>query len=714
MSYRALRSVAGQAILSAALVLALAAAAPGAPGQVEKGQTAGEDRARSAEDRRLLVEAENLDQEVAELWRENPEDALSRAEKVVEIRRKVLGAEHPDYAASLDGAARIYKLLGDLPRAKSFYEQALSIRRRVLGEEHPDYRASLKNLAGLYYLMEEDELARSLFDEASRIEKRLEILGDIGRPAAWMAIRSYAAIEEALRALSRVASGAADSDDLIELLKRKTGGLDGLDRTRPVGISLPVLGATGMLGIVFSIPYSDREKIIADVLRFFPVLSEQGGILRFDGGPVPAFGRVEESDSLLLLSTVAELLPSPHGRVPADLFTDESGPAVVMHLDFEVALSLRSSPLKDIEDRLLDRLQSLGARLAGGDPHYEELFRKVFTESARRLIDSVLDDLATGDVRIRLAGDWQCDLEIRARPRSETASFLSAQSAGRLRLPVLSSRDRVAGVQLGFHLTDGLRKGARQWLTSLHEWAATNPPPMEDSTAAAYEARVEVAPKLLSICEQLLGEATIDSGCDMAARGGETSMVFWVRGARCGSEVLELSELAHRGIASAGGQAALVPGSERHGNTPIHLIRGDGGAEDPIYVAAEDHFFLIGLGASVQPLKAFLDLSREQGPLPPGGRPRAFCEMDLSLARLAEAGFTGAPGDDQPMAAAFRAGLVQGPDAPFAASLRITETGFALDARWPEALLPALAAALRAGLEATPEPPPGSGSSETE
>jgi hypothetical protein len=233
---------------------------------------------------------------------------------------------------------------------------------------------------------------------------------------------------------------------------------------------------------------------------------------------------------------------------------------------------------------------------------------------------------------------------------------------------------------------------------------------MEDSTAAAHEARVEVAPKLLSIVEQLLAEETIESGCDVAASDGGASVVFWVRGSRSSSDVLELTELAHRGIASARGQTALVPGADRHGNTPVHVIRGEGAAEAQIHIASEDRFFLIGLGASARPLKALLDLTREQGPLPPGGRPRAFCEMDLSFPRLARASFAGVPGDGHPMGAAFRESLRQGPDAPFAASLRTAETGFTLEARWPEALLPALAAALRAGLATRPEP--GAGSSE--
>ncbi len=679
---------------------ALGAITPSVWGQGAERRRSGTGGALSAEALRLLAEAAQLHEEALGLWRENPEEALPRAEKVLEIRRKVLGTEHRDYAASLDTAARICKLLGDFPRAKSLYEQALSIRKRTLGAEHPDYLASLKSLAGLHYLLEDYERAKTFFEEASRIEKRLAILDDIGKPAAWMAIRSYAAIDDALAELSRLEGGATNSEDLSGLLKKKIGSLKGLDRKRPIGISLPVVGETKMLGIVLSIPYSDREKIVEAMTHFFPVLNEQDGLLRFQGGPVPIFGRVDERDALLLLSTVPDLLPSPHGRIPVDLFTTASGPSVVLHLDFEAALSLRASPLKDLEYRGLNQLQRFGVRLAGGDSYHEDLFRQAFSEWARRLIDRLLVDFTTGDVRLWLSGEWRCDLEVRARSGSATAAFLAAQDPSRLRLPALSSPDRLGGMQVGIRLTEGLRKEAERWLTSVRKWAETHPPPMEDGTAASHDARVKVAPKLLSICEQLFTEETIESGCDVTASGGKPSLVFWVRGAKCGPDVLELSDLVHRGSPSPGGARGLVPRFDRHGRTPIHLIRAEGSADDErVYVAAEDHFLLVCLGRSAQPLKTILDLTREQGPsLPPDSPRRALLEMDLSFANVSRAGFSEISGNERPVVAAFRDSVLRGPDTPLTASLLATKTGFTLGARWPEPFLPALAAMLRASL----------------
>jgi CHAT domain-containing protein len=66
------------------------------------------------------------------------------------IREKVLGKEHPDYAASLNNLAILYNVKGDYDKAEPLYLEAKSIREKVLGKEHPDYATYLYNLASLY------------------------------------------------------------------------------------------------------------------------------------------------------------------------------------------------------------------------------------------------------------------------------------------------------------------------------------------------------------------------------------------------------------------------------------------------------------------------------------------------------------------------------------------------------------------------------------
>jgi tetratricopeptide (TPR) repeat protein len=68
----------------------------------------------------------------------------------VSIMQKLLGAEHPFVAASLDNLAGLYCSQGQYEQAEPLYIQSLKMRQELLGAEHPDVAASLNNLAGLY------------------------------------------------------------------------------------------------------------------------------------------------------------------------------------------------------------------------------------------------------------------------------------------------------------------------------------------------------------------------------------------------------------------------------------------------------------------------------------------------------------------------------------------------------------------------------------
>ncbi|MBQ2098839.1 MAG: tetratricopeptide repeat protein, partial [Bacteroidales bacterium] len=74
-------------------------------------------------------------------------DAVKFQTNVVEIRKKVLGEEHPDYAMALSNLAYYYDELGNYTEAIRLATVAMEIYKKTLGEEHPDYANSLHNLA---------------------------------------------------------------------------------------------------------------------------------------------------------------------------------------------------------------------------------------------------------------------------------------------------------------------------------------------------------------------------------------------------------------------------------------------------------------------------------------------------------------------------------------------------------------------------------------
>ncbi len=105
--------------------------------------------AQSAE----LQEAKKLGQQVVQLYQQGKyTEAISLAEKVLAIREKVLGKEHPHVATSLNNLALLYLRQGNYTKAEPLLVRALAISEKVLGKEHPDVAQSLNNLAALYYL----------------------------------------------------------------------------------------------------------------------------------------------------------------------------------------------------------------------------------------------------------------------------------------------------------------------------------------------------------------------------------------------------------------------------------------------------------------------------------------------------------------------------------------------------------------------------------
>ena len=66
------------------------------------------------------------------------------------MNKKLLGAEHPSVATSLNNLAALYESQGRYTEAEPLYIKALEMNKKLLGAEHPDVATSLNNLAALY------------------------------------------------------------------------------------------------------------------------------------------------------------------------------------------------------------------------------------------------------------------------------------------------------------------------------------------------------------------------------------------------------------------------------------------------------------------------------------------------------------------------------------------------------------------------------------
>jgi len=104
------------------------------------------------------------------------EQAEPLLQQALEIRREVLGEQHPDFARSLNNLAALYDSTGRYEQAEPLYQEALDLYRQVLGEQHPNFALSLNNLAFLYKTTGRYEQAEPLYQQA--LEIRRQVLGE--------------------------------------------------------------------------------------------------------------------------------------------------------------------------------------------------------------------------------------------------------------------------------------------------------------------------------------------------------------------------------------------------------------------------------------------------------------------------------------------------------------------------------------------------------
>jgi tetratricopeptide (TPR) repeat protein len=113
---------------------------------------------------------------LANLYREQGryEQAAPLSQQALEITKQVLGTNHPDYAQSLNNLATLYKSQGRYEQAEPLYLKGLEIRKQVQGTDHPDYATSLNNLANLYRARGRYEEAEPLYLEVLEIRKQVQ------------------------------------------------------------------------------------------------------------------------------------------------------------------------------------------------------------------------------------------------------------------------------------------------------------------------------------------------------------------------------------------------------------------------------------------------------------------------------------------------------------------------------------------------------------
>lgn len=100
------------------------------------------------------------------------EATLSRS---LALRRRGLGADHPETVETLNNLAAVWLARGDLPRAEGAMREALARHREKLGNDHPSVATNLNNLGAL--LAQEGRLDEAERATAEALAIREKVLG---------------------------------------------------------------------------------------------------------------------------------------------------------------------------------------------------------------------------------------------------------------------------------------------------------------------------------------------------------------------------------------------------------------------------------------------------------------------------------------------------------------------------------------------------------
>lgn len=120
-----------------------------------------------------LAEADQLQEQVNQLYEQGQYDvAIPLAQRVLEIRKRILEADDPRIAIALNNVAELYRVQGRYTEAEPFFEAAIAIIRKVLPPEDPNLSTPLNNLALLYQVQGRYDEAETLNQEVLAIDRK--------------------------------------------------------------------------------------------------------------------------------------------------------------------------------------------------------------------------------------------------------------------------------------------------------------------------------------------------------------------------------------------------------------------------------------------------------------------------------------------------------------------------------------------------------------
>jgi tetratricopeptide (TPR) repeat protein len=158
-----------------------------------------------------------LDRDAERLEARGYREAQPLRQKALDIRREVLGEDHPDTALSYNNLA--YNLTGQSrnKEAEEGFNKALAIYRKLLGERHPDTARGYYNLA--HTLVAQSRYPEAVEGYQKALAIRLEVLGEEHADTA----SSYNTVAYTMAALGRYKEADSSYRKALEIYRKVLG-----------------------------------------------------------------------------------------------------------------------------------------------------------------------------------------------------------------------------------------------------------------------------------------------------------------------------------------------------------------------------------------------------------------------------------------------------------------------------------------------------------
>lgn len=496
------------------------------------------------------------------------------------------------------------------------------------------------------------------------------------RPVAWLALRSYQRLEQRLREFSTMAKTPGLADMMLGMVQLQFAGLGGLDRQRPIGIVVPTVSLTEQPPVAVVVPYTERDAILQTLRSFFPQsLVEDGERLRLQGGPVPAFGRLDTQASVLIVTTTPETATGVDAAWPADLFgAQESGPDLVLRIDVD-AVKQRLDAAWTALRASLEQSWHAALQRATEDKALtpaDQAMMTAYMTIVQKGIQQFLEDLSLGEIRLALAPTgWMLEVATQMRPGSASAAFLNAQAGlishvGHLFAPGADTLLRLAS---HLRLTDALRQETMALFPALRQMLEARLAALPDVTPAQRQAGTDAIASYFSLLEQWYAQKELEAAAEVRVQDTSFTFTSWfpfAESARALSTLLDVVESIP--LLTGEATARVTRNVVQHQGTALHRIDlptdGSPAMPNAMFVAAQGAFWALHLGNTAAPLQDLLDRMRQ--PAVPAPTPMAtLVRMELFLAPLLQLAMsTGQMGQQNPMSQALLDKLRQEPEAP--------------------------------------------------